>query len=95
MEKKTIFKMIGWGLAGLVFLAVVNIGLGVINKMGERAILVNSHQYKESMLDRATTWEAELAQIDARLSGQLLEGVRANLVSQKAALIIQLQSARR
>lgn len=73
----------------------ISIGFSVMMTAGERAVLVNSHQYKEGMIDRARTWEAELAGIEQRLSGQLDETTRKNLEAQRAVLNVQLQSARR
>lgn len=86
-----------WVIVGiLALLAVVGIGFQYIGKMGERVVFTTSHQYKEAMIDRARTWEAELAGIETRLlDGSLDEATRKNLEAQKAVLNVQLQSARR
>lgn len=101
LEKEGITK---WGLVKTVLSIIVIVfvlgGLGIAFKtmmfVGDRAIMVNSHQYKESMIDRAATWEAELAGINQRLTdGTLDDATRKNLEAQRAVLNVQLQSARR
>jgi ATP/ADP translocase len=95
-EKIEATKWLLWAIVVFIILLIVGGISMVVSKRVEREVLVNSHQYKEGMRDRASVLRASIAEIDTRLlSTTLGEGVRNNLQAQRSALNIQLNSIRR
>ncbi|EHJ9981294.1 hypothetical protein KB976_000314 [Vibrio parahaemolyticus] len=68
----------------IVFLALIGWILMPVNKMVERQVLVNSHQYIEGQSQRAATLRANIAEIDAMLANNPEN--RDQLLAQKRAL---------
>lgn len=92
----------GWWVWGLVLtLLTVVLFMGVrwvmapAEKMVERKVLLESHQYKESKNQRIWTMEAQLAEIDATIAREDDEDVISNLEIQRSAISVQLSAARR
>lgn len=83
----------GIGILVLTLLIFTGIGwiLKPVDKMVDRAVMVNSHQYKEGMEQRAITLQSNIAQLEGRIAmnPENVEELRA----QKRALQIQLQAA--
>jgi hypothetical protein len=73
--------LIGFGLRGL--------GL-VGSKVVERQVMVNSHQYKEGMAQRAGVLKANIEEVNAMILAG--EGDRQKLASQKRVLRAQLRA---
>lgn len=94
-EKWSATKWFFLCIAGIIILVVLGWFLMVGEKMVERKVLVESHQYKEGMIDRHDTLEASLAEIDTRLKGNISEQTRQDLEAQRATINVQLQAARR
>lgn len=85
----------------VVVLMLLTAGIFTAAQMGllpfwkkvEREVLVNSHQYKEGMNQRAATLSANIAEIEAQLLNPTLdEGTKANLNAQLAALRVQFRA---
>lgn len=75
----------------LIFLTGMTIfGLRYFGVVGERIIFDNSYQKFSSENAKRDTLEAELAGINARLSGSLTETQREDLMAQKRAVTFQL-----
>lgn len=94
-EKMEATKWAAWALAIMLVLTVIGYGLRVVDKRVEREVLVQSHQYKEGMAERAAVLRASLAEIDARLAGGVDEQTRKGLIVQRATINVQLAAARR
>ena len=78
----------------VVFTFILN-SLGLIGqKVVERKVFENSIQYAEARKTEAATFEAQLAEINRKLSGSVDPETRTNLEAQAAALRIQLKVAR-
>lgn len=85
-----------WVLLLVVATTFVFGGLRIAGVIGERVIFEQSFQYKEARKTEIATFEAQLAEIDRKLSyASLDENVRVNLEAQAAAIRIQLNVARR
>lgn len=86
-------------IIGIFLLGAVGVGFkyvfAPIEKRIERKVLVESHQYKEGMADRAAVLRAALAEIDARLTMGVDEETRKNLVMQRSVINVQLNAMRR
>lgn len=94
-EKWEASKWVFWLVGVLLLFTVIGWILMPAGKAVERAVFVNSFQYKEGMADRAATWEANLAELNVRLMSETDEGIRSELLAQKAFLNVQLETARR
>ncbi len=99
-EKWEITKWFIFG--GVLLLIVIAIGWALmpVGKMVERKVLVESHQYKEGMADRAATLRASLAEIDSRLAYMVATEtedtqLRGDLEAQRATINVQLNAIRR
>lgn len=88
-----------WAVAMLVILVVVVGGLnaaGIIGKTWvERKVFEQSYQRSEGLKERIATFEAQLAEINARLAANPNQSTTQSLMAQKAAITVQLNSARR
>lgn len=94
-EKWEATKWVFWGIGVMLVLTVIGYDLMPISKRVEREVLVQSHQYKEGMADRAAVLSASLAEIDARLAGGVDEQTRKGLEVQRATINVQLNATRR
>lgn len=95
-EKKEFGKW--WMFLILLFVAVVIVFtiLGYVGKIGgtivERKVFENSYQRSESLKSRDNAWQAQLAQINARLTYTDSNSDTYNeLMAQKAMLQMQIQ----
>jgi hypothetical protein len=94
-EKWELSKWWFWGIAMVVVAAIV-IGIGMpISKRVEREVLVQSHQYKEGMADRAAVLSASLAEVERRIMAASDPNMKAGLEDQASVLRIQINSMRR
>lgn len=94
-EKVEATKWLLWGIFALILLSAIGFALRPISMRVEREVLVQSHQYKEGMSDRAMTLQAALAEIDSRLSSGVDQQTKKNLEAQRASINVQLSSTRR
>lgn len=93
-EKKYFGGWVVWLTVLVIGLSVVGFGMKWADVFGERIIYTESHQYKEARKSEIATYEAQLAEIDRKLTGQLDDNVRINMEAQASAIRIQLQAAR-
>ncbi len=92
----------GWWLWVVFLIIISSIIFGVLNYIGlightivERKVFENSFQYSEARKSEIATFEAQLAEIDRKLSNPNLDpNTRTNLEAQAAAIRIQLNVAR-
>ena len=93
-EKEEFIKW--WMLViGLLFITFIIFGLlRYAGVFGERIIYKNSFQYREARESEISTYTAQLAEIERKLSNDLDTQIRANLEAQAAALRIHLQTAK-
>jgi len=97
-DKKEFGKWWVWILL-LVVISLIVIGVtryaGLWGQtVAERVIFENSFQYKEARKTEIATFEAQLAEITHKLTGNIDDHTRNNLEAQAAALRIQLNVAR-
>lgn len=95
----TFFKGMPLFLMIIVFLALLGFGLNSLGLFGRtvvnRKVFENSFQYSESRKSEIATFEAQLAEIGRKLSGDNIDAAtRTNLEAQASALRIQLSVAR-
>lgn len=89
---------IAWAVLATVVIGVV---VGLLNAAGffgrtvlERKVYENSYQYTEARKSEIATYEAQLAEIDARLTDSALDSVtRSELEAAKAAIEVRLSVA--
>lgn len=82
-------------LALIVVASVVFFGLRMAGVFGERVVFENSFQYSEARKSEIATYEAQMAEIERKLTNTNLdESTRRNLEAQMSALRIRLQAAR-
>lgn len=89
---------IGWTVLAMVVLGIVG---GILNAFGliggtilEREVYENSYQYTEARKSEIMTYEAQLAEIDARLSDSALDPqTRAQLEGTRSAIQVRLRVA--
>jgi hypothetical protein len=98
-EKKEFGK---WWIWVLFLLALTIISFSALNYLGiigktvvERKVFEQSYQRSESLKSEIATYEAQLAMIEAQLSGDLEPLTRANLNAQVRSIKILLSAARR
>lgn len=95
-EKTEATKWFFLVMGGFVLLVLLGGGFMIFGKRVEREVLVQSHQYREGMADRAGVLRASIAELDTRiLSGTLDATTRSGLEAQRSALNIQLNAIRR
>ena len=61
----------------------------------ERKVFEQSYQKQAGDQERLDTFQAQLAEIDTRLAGQLDDATRNGLQAQRSAINIQIQTVRR
>jgi len=88
-----------WFFALLIITAIIGFGLnsiGLISKtVVERKVFENSYQYSEARKTAIATYEAQLAEIERKLSNKSLdETTRSNLEASAAGIRIQLTTER-
>ena len=93
-ERKEFGKWWLWVGLLLVLTIAVGFGLKVFGVFGERVVFEQSYQYKEARKTEIATFEAQLAEINRQLAGNISADLRRNLEAQKAAIQIQLRVAR-
>jgi hypothetical protein len=59
----------------------------------DRIVFEQSLQYKEARKTEITAFEAQFAEIDRQLQGNIDDNLRRNLEAQKTAIRIQLRTA--
>ncbi len=91
----------GWWMWVLLLLVISTVVFGALNYVGligktvvERKVFENSFQYSEARKAEVATFEAQLAEINHRLSGNINADARNMLESQASALRIHLSVAR-
>lgn len=88
-------KWVMWAIVICVFITIIGWAMRPVDMVVERAVLVNSHQYKEGMSDRAAVLGASLAEVESRLMTTSDSETRKGLENQASALRIQLNATRR
>lgn len=99
-EKKEFGKWWMWILGLFVISMIVLVVLSNIgvftHTVVERKVFENSYQYSEARKQEIATYEAQLAQVDRKLSDPQLDSkTRADLEAQKASINILLDTAKR
>lgn len=94
-EKWEATKWVFWGIAILVLLTVVGWAMRPVSMRVEREVLVQSHQYKEGMADRAAVLGASLGEVENRLMTVTDPDIKAGLENQASAIRIQINAIRR
>ena len=91
---KEIFKYLGAYIAIFFILILGGLTL-IINTHIKRKVFENSHQYHESKKEEILIYEAQLQEINTKLSNPHLDKTtRNNLESQSSAIRIRLNAAR-
>ncbi len=99
-EKRSVGGWVILLLLLIVVVSVVSFGLNAAGRLGntvvEREVFEQSYQYTAAQRERIATFEAQLAELEARLSDASLDdATRRDLESQRSAIRVQLQQARR
>lgn len=99
-EKKEFGKWWVWVLFLLMITGVIFTGLNYVGLIGrtvvERKVFENSFQYSEARKTEIATFEAQLAQIERKLSNPNLDNnTRTNLQATADSIKIKLNVARR
>jgi len=91
-----------WWIWVLLFVVISIIVLSFLNYAGmigrtvvERKVFEQSYQRSESYKSQIATWEAQLIEINSKLSGDLDKSTRQNLEAQASSIRVMLNSARR
>ena len=88
-----------WILALLIISVIAMMGLRAAGMIGgvwlERKVFEQSYQKQAGDAERLATFQAQLAEINARLSGELDVATRQSLLAQRAALNVQIQTIAR
>lgn len=90
MKEETVYfwKILGAFVIVIVIITAIGWVVRPVNKMVERQVLVNSHQYIEGMEQRANILKANIVELELMMhSGQ---GNMEDLQAQKRALKAQL-----
>ena len=78
-------------ISSIAFFALNSAGM-IFGKKVERAVLVNSHQYKEGMEQRAATIKASIAEAEALISLEESPETKQRLQAQLSVLRSQLNA---
>lgn len=90
-----------WVWVGLLLVGSIIIltGLQYAGILGrtvvERKVFENSYQRSESLRSQIATYEAQLSEINRKLSGDLDSATRVNFEAQASSIRVMLNSARR
>ncbi len=90
METKQYLRIIGLTALAIVVFSGISFVLRPMDKMVERKVMVNSHQYIEGMEQRARVLQAGIDEIDALLMTNPEN--RKDLEAQRRALSAQLKA---
>ena len=95
----TFFKGMPLFLMVVIFLAVLGFALNSLGLFGQtvvkRKVFENSFQYSEARKSEIATFEAQLSEINRKLSGDSIDqATRTNLEAHASVLRIQLSVAR-
>jgi hypothetical protein len=93
-EKKYFARWWFWVLGLIIATAIIFGILRIAGVIGERIIFEQSFQYKEARKTEIATFEAQLAEIERKLSSPIDENTRANLEAQAASIRIHLKVAK-
>lgn len=93
-EKKHVGGWWVWILCLIVLSSLVFGGMKILGVFGERVVFEQSFQYKEARKTEIATFEAQLAEIDRKLSSNIDDSTRANMEAQAASIRILLNVAR-
>ncbi len=97
-EKKYFARWWIWIVGMLILTSIIFGGLRYCGMIGdtiaERVIFENSFQYKEARKTEIATFQAQLAEIERRLTSENDPQIRNNLEAQAASLRIHLNVAR-
>ena len=88
--------VLGLVVVSIIVLTALNYA-GVIGKtVVEREVFRNSYQYSAGKEQQIATYEAQLAELNSKLSNSQLDATtRANIEAQVSSIRIQLSTARR
>ena len=93
--RKEIMKYVFLAIAIGVLITIIMLAFKPVNVAVERAVMVNSHQYKEGMAERASVLSASLAEVENRIMTASDQSIKAGLENQASAIRIQLNAIRR
>ena len=94
-EMKEATKWVIWLIAVCIVITIIALAFKPVNVAVERAVMVNSHQYKEGMAERASVLSASLAEVENRIMIESDPNIKAGLENQASAIRIQLNAIRR
>ena len=78
-----------------ILITIIALAFKPVNVAVERAVMVNSHQYKEGMAERYSVLSASLAEVENRIMTASDPTIKAGLENQASAIRIQLNAIRR
>jgi len=81
-------------IVGFMVMLVLGFALKYFGVIGERLVFKESHQYVEAKRDQIHILQAQLAEIEVQLAGELTKQMRSNLEAQAAMIRVQLNQAR-
>lgn len=94
-EANGIFRWVGGKMLIVIIIGTI---LGYVtfftDTIIKRKVFENSFQYSEARKTEIATFQAQLVEIESRLSGTLSEEMRANLEAQAAVIRSQLRVAK-
>ena len=87
-----------WFFGIIIVTSIIGFGLSSLGLIGrtvvERKVFENSFQYSEARKAAIATYEAQLAEVERMLAGNLDEATRSNLEAQAAGIRINLATER-
>lgn len=90
----TFFRFLPIGIVIILILSVLGFVLSSMGLIGrtavERKVFENSYQYTEARKTEQLAFNAQLAEVERKLSSDLTPEMRTNLEAQAAALRIQI-----
>lgn len=91
----------GWWLWVILLIAIASViftGLNYVGIIGrtavEREVFEQSYQRSESLMSEIATYEAQLSEINRKLSGDIDANTRLNLEAQASSIRVLLTTAR-
>ena len=93
--RKEIMKWVFLTIVIGILITIIALVFKPINVAVERAVMVNSHQYKEGMAERSSVLSASLAEVENRIITASDPNIKAGLENQASAIRIQLNAIRR
>ena len=91
---KDLFKITMGVVSAIIFITLITWALWPAQKYVERQVLINSQQYAESRQQEQRLLQAQLNELDNRISSTTDVVERRNLENQRSAFRAQLEATR-